>query len=126
MIFNGNPPYSLWEHPPEIGRIPPHRTDAGTYLVAECFGCRSFTMVKDVAGLYEADPKLDPNAKFIPEISAGELRKKALPTLPFDEVLLDLLEKARLVKSFQLIDGRRPELLERALAGEHVGTIVHA
>lgn len=126
VIFNGNPPYSLWEHPPGVGRIPPHRTDAGTYLVAECFGCRSFTMVKDVAGLYDADPKTHPDAKFIPQISAAELRRMALPTLPFDEVLLDLLEKARLVKSFQLIDGRQPELLERALAGEHVGTIVHA
>jgi len=126
VIFNGNPPYSLWEHPPGVGRIPPHRTDAGSYLVAECFGCRSFIMVKDVAGLYEADPKKHPEARFIPEISAAELKKKALETLPFDEVLLDLLERARLVKSFQLIDGRKPELLERALAGEHVGTIVHA
>lgn len=33
VIFNGDPPYSLWEHPPSIGRIPPHRTDAGTFLV---------------------------------------------------------------------------------------------
>ena len=126
VIFNGNPPYSLWEHPPGVGRIPPHRTDAGTYLVAECFGCRSFTMVKDVEGLFDADPKQHPDAKFIPEISTAELRKLALPTLPFDEVMLDLLDKARLVKSFQLIDGRKPELLERALAGEHVGTIVYA
>src|SRR5215218_8039549 len=23
-IFNGVPPYSLWEHPPGVGRIPPH------------------------------------------------------------------------------------------------------
>jgi isopentenyl phosphate kinase len=30
------------------------------------------------------------------------------------------------VRSFQLINGRRPELIARALRGEHVGTIVHA
>lgn len=126
VIFNGNPPYSIWEHPPGIGRIPPHRTDAGSYLVAECFGCRSVILVKDVDGLYEADPKDHPDAKFIPRISTRELRAARLPTLPFDEVMVDLLDKARLVKSFQLINGRRPELLERALAGEHVGTVVYA
>ena len=57
VIFNGVPPYSLWEHPPAIGRIPPHRTDAGSFLLAECFGCKSLTLVKDVDGLYDRDPK---------------------------------------------------------------------
>ena len=37
-VFNGVPPYDLWEHPPAVGKIPPHRTDAGSYLVAEVFG----------------------------------------------------------------------------------------
>src|SRR5881394_112215 len=41
VVFSSVPPYSLWEHPPGIGRIPPHRTDAGAFLLAECFGCRS-------------------------------------------------------------------------------------
>jgi molybdenum storage protein len=40
VIFNGDPPYTLWEHPPSVGRIPPHRSDAGAYLLAECFGGR--------------------------------------------------------------------------------------
>ena len=126
VIFNGDPPYSLWEHPPEIGRIPPHRTDAGSYLTAECFGVKTLTMIKDVDGLYDSDPKKNPSAEFIPEISTAELRERALPTLPFDEVLVDLLERARLVKRFQIINGLKPELLAPALDGEHVGTIVHA
>lgn len=126
VIFNGDPPYSLWEHPPGIGRIPPHRTDAGSYLVAECFGCKTCTLVKDVDGLYTADPKKDPAAELIPEISAAELRARQLPSLPFDEVLVDLLERARLVKRIQIVNGLKPELLAAALDGEHVGTIVHA
>ena len=36
-----------------VGRIPPHRTDAGTYLLAECFGCATLTLIKDVDGLYD-------------------------------------------------------------------------
>lgn len=126
VVFNGVPPYRLWEHPPSVGRIPPHRSDAGCFLVAECFGCRSLVLVKDVDGLHTEDPKKNASAPLIREITTTELRKRQLATLPFDEVLLDLLETARLVRSFQLINGHEPELIARALAGEHVGTIVSA
>lgn len=126
VIFNGVPPYSLWEHPPSLGRIPPHRTDAGCFLLCETFGCKTLTLVKDVNGLYDEDPKLNPSSTFIDEIGVAELRKRAIPSLPFDRVLIDLLERARLVDRFQVINGHRPELLGAALNGEHVGTIIHA
>ena len=124
VICNGDPPFSIWEQTPRFGRIPPHRTDAGTFLLAECYGCATHTLVKDVNGLYDADPKLNPDAKFISEITVSELRTRNLPTLPFDRVLIDLLANARQVKKFQIINGLKPELLERALRGEHVGTFV--
>ena len=124
VVFNGVPPYSLWEHPPAIGRVPPHRTDAGSFLLAECFGCRSLTLVKDVDGLYDRDPRRHDDAAFIPEVSVAELKERNLDTLPFERVLLDLLEDARLLHSFQIVNGRRPETISAALAGEHVGTIV--
>src|SRR5215207_6163628 len=75
VVFNGDPPYSLWEHPPVLGRIPPHRSDAGAYLLAECFGCATMTLIKDVDGLYERDPKEHPSARFIDEITVSELRE---------------------------------------------------
>ncbi|HEX5758253.1 MAG TPA: uridylate kinase [Thermoanaerobaculia bacterium] len=125
VVFSGVPPYSLWEHPPGVGRIPPHRTDAGAFLLAECFGCASLTLVKDVDGLYDADPKREPGARFVAETSVAELRRLAPATLPFEPVLLDLLERARLLDRFQIVNGRRPERLRRALAGGHAGTIVH-
>ena len=124
VVFNGDPPYSLWEHPPRQGRIPPHRSDAGTYLLAECFGCASVTLIKDVDGLYDRDPKEHPDAHFIDEITVGELRQRKLPTLPFDRALIDLLENARLVKRVQIINGRDPGRLAGALRGERVGTII--
>jgi molybdenum storage protein len=125
-IFQADPPYSLWEHPPDVGRIPPHRTDTGAYLVAECFGCKSLTLLKDVDGLYEADPAQHPSAAFIPKISTAELKQRALATLPFDRVLIDLLERGQLCRRLQIVNGLKPELLEPALRGEHVGTIVQA
>jgi molybdenum storage protein len=124
VICNGDPPFSIWEHPPRVGRIPPHRTDAGSFLLAECYGCANHTLIKDVDGLYEADPKINPKAAFIKDITVTELKARKLPTLPFDRVLIDLLACARQVKQFQIINGLKPHLLEPALRGEHVGTIV--
>ncbi len=126
VIFTGVPPYSLWEHPPAIGRIPPHGSDAGSFLLAECFGSQDFTLIKDVDGLYTRDPKRYASAELIPEISVNELRKRDLKTLPFDRVMLDLLDHARLLTRFQIVNGRKPDRIIRALAGEHVGTIVYA
>jgi len=126
VIFNGVPPYSLWEHPPSLGRIPPHRTDAGSFLLAECFGCKSLTLVKDVDGLYDRDPKTDSSASFIREIDSSELNKRELDSLPFERILLELLENSRLLRSFQIVNGRHPERIAAALNGEHVGTIVYA
>jgi molybdenum storage protein len=124
VIFNGDPPFSLWEHPPGIGRIPPHRSDAGTYLLAECFGCATMTLIKDVDGLYDRDPKEHPNARFIDQITVAELSEMNLPTLPFDRSLIGLLERSRLVTSIQIINGLEPDRLLPALRGEHVGTII--
>jgi molybdenum storage protein len=124
VVFNGDPPFSLWEHPPALGRIPPHRSDAGSYLLAECFGCATITLIKDVDGLYERDPKEHPRARFIDEITVAELRERDLPTLPFDRALIGLLGRARLVTRVQIINGLEPDRLAGALRGERVGTIV--
>lgn len=125
-VFNGIPPYDLWEHPPALGKIPPHGSDAGSYLVAEVFGARSIILLKDVDGLYTADPKTHPDAKFIPEISAADLLRMQLPTLPIEPVVLELLTRARLAKSIRIVNGLVPDNLSRALAGEAVGTLIHA
>ncbi len=126
VIFNGVPPYSLWEHPPHIGRIPPHRTDAGCLILGECFGCASVTLVKDVDGLYTEDPKENPSASFIDSIGARELKQRGFKSLPFDEVLPDVLLNARLVRQFQVVNGRDPDRIAAAVRGEHAGTIVYA
>jgi len=75
VIFFGMPPYVYWQQNPAVGRIPPHRTDTGSYLVSEVLGARSMIYVKDVDGLYTADPKKDRGARFIPRITVSELRE---------------------------------------------------
>jgi molybdenum storage protein len=125
-VFNGIPPYDLWEHPPALGKIPPHGSDAGAYLIAEVFGARSLILLKDVDGLYTADPKTNPDAAFIPEIAASELLRLRLPTLPIEPAVLELLRLAKLAKSVRIVNGLVPGNLTRALAGEPVGSVIHA
>jgi molybdenum storage protein len=125
-VFNGIPPYDLWEHPPAVGKIPPHGSDAGSYLVGEVFGARSVILLKDVDGVHESDPKTNPGAKLIPEIGAADLMRMGLSTLPIEPVVLDLLARAKLAKSIRIVNGLVPGNLTRALAGEPVGTLIHA
>jgi len=123
-VFNGIPPYSLWEHPPALGKLPPHGSDAGSYLVGEVFGARNVIFLKDVDGLYTADPKLDSTAELIPLIRAEELINRKLPSLPVEPAMLELLTRARLAKSVRIINGLVPGNLSRALAGESIGTLI--
>ena len=62
VIFNGVPPYHLWEQPAPIGKLPLHGTDAGTFLMSDVLGARSMIYVKDQDGLYSDDPVSNPNA----------------------------------------------------------------
>jgi len=111
---------------PAEGVIPPYRTDAGCWLVAEVLSARSTIFVKDEDGLYTANPKTDPDATFIPAITVDELLEMDLPDLVVERPLLELMRNARNATSIQVINGLKPGLITRALAGEHVGTIISA
>ncbi|MDX6690120.1 MAG: molybdenum storage protein [Solirubrobacteraceae bacterium] len=125
-IFPGMPPYDMWQQLPAEGVIPPYRTDTGCWLVAEVFGARSMIFVKDEDGLYTANPKTDPGAKLIESITVDELIAMDLPDLVIERPLLELMRNARSAKSIQVINGLKAGLIARALAGEHVGTIISA
>ena len=126
VIFSGMPPYKMWMRPAPEGVIPPYRTDAGCFLVAEQFGCKAMIFVKDETGLFTANPKTSKDATFIPKISVDEMKAKGLHDSILEFPVLDLLKAARHVRQVQIINGLVPGNLTRALAGEHVGTIITA
>ena len=125
-IFFGMPPYTFWQENPLVGRIPPHRTDTGAYLVSEVFGARSMIFVKDEEGLYTADPKKDKNARFIPKVTVAELKAMDLQDVVVERAVLDLLANAKHRRSIRVINGLVPGNLTRALNGEDVGTLIAA
>jgi len=125
VICQGMPPYKLWEPNPEVGRIPPQRTDTGCFLIAEVFGARKMIYVKDEDGLYTADPKKDRNATHIPRISVEELIARDLDDLVVERAVLDLMRNARHIKEIQFVNGLKPGQLSAALDGEPVGTVIY-
>jgi molybdenum storage protein len=126
VIFFGMPPYIYWHKNPSVGRIPPHRTDTGSYLVSEVFGAKAMIFVKDEKGMYTADPKKDRNARFIPKISVTELQELDLKDVVVERSVLDLMRNATHRRSVQVINGLERGNLTRALNGEPVGTIITA
>lgn len=126
VVFFGMPPYTFWQQNPEAGRIPPHRTDTGAYLVSEVFGTRSMIYIKDERGLYTADPKKDRNAKFIPRATVAELLAMNLEDVVVERAVLDFLARAEHRRSIQIVNGLEPGNIRRALDGEHVGTVITA
>lgn len=125
-VFFGMPPYTYFHRNPTVGRIPPHRTDTGAYLVSEVFGCRSMIYVKDEDGLYTADPKKDRHAKHIPEVTLDELAELDLDDVVVERSVLELMRTAEQSRTIQIVNGLVPGNLRRALEGERVGTVIRA
>jgi molybdenum storage protein len=124
-VMHAMPPYGLWEEPAERGRIPPHRTDVGTFLTAEVVGARRCILVKDERGLFSADPKKDPSADFVAEIEVHDLLARDLADLAVERAMLHALVHARSVHEVILVNGREPGNLTRALAGDNPGTRIY-
>jgi molybdenum storage protein len=128
-ITYGIPPYGFFEHPAEIGSIPPHRTDCGAFLLAENIGAKSCIYLKDEKGLYSGDPKKAKDKKkltFYDRIHVEELLALDLDDLIVERPVLTFLKNAKCLKQFQLINALdHPEHILAALDGEPVGTIVY-
>ena len=124
-VMHAMPPYGHWEEPPDVGRIPPHRTDSGVFLTAEVVGARRCILVKDERGLFTADPKKDASGDFIAEIEVEELLAMDLDDLPVERSMLRALRSASAVREVFIVNGREPGSLIRALEGENPGTRIY-
>jgi molybdenum storage protein len=124
-VTHGMPPFDYFALPPGKGRLPVHRTDAGTLLIANLIGARSCIFVKDEDGLYTDNPKTNPDAVFIPEIGARELMEKDLEDLVIERSCLEILLNSESIDRIQIINGLKKGNITKALAGKPVGTIIY-
>jgi molybdenum storage protein len=127
-VTHGTPPYGLYEQPPKVGSIPPNRTDTGAFLIAEVLGAKNCIMLKNVDGLFTEDPRVNPNAELIREITAGELLdlEKDMEDMVLERRVVELLLSSKHVKEVKIINGHIPGYLTRTLNGENVGTVIRS
>lgn len=124
-ITHGMPPYDYFAIPPAKGRIPIHRTDVGTLVLADLIGAKSCIFVKDEKGLYTDDPKKNRRAKFIPEIGVKDLMEKGLDDLIIEWPCLEILQNSQVIEGIRIINGLEAGNITRALEGRKVGTLIH-
>ena len=96
------------------------------HVALRLLGAKSLIFVKDQKGLYTDDPELNPNAKFIPEPTVDEILEADYPHLIVEEKVIEYMRNGRSIRQIQIINGLEEGNLERALNGEHVGTIIRA
>ncbi len=75
-------------------------------------------------GLYDRDPKKHADAKLISKITLRELLANMPEELILDRQLFSCWKDSRHVEEVQIVNGCKPGNLLRALAGEHVGTVI--
>ena len=94
--------------------------EPGHYDRALEIGAEAILMAKNgVRGVYDGDPRLDPNATFLPEITHLEAIERGLRVM--DTTALSLcMDNGLPIHVFELADGN----VVRAAAGERIGTIV--
>jgi molybdenum storage protein len=124
-VMHGMPPYDYFALPVPKSRIPIHRTDVGTLVIADLIGARSCIFVKDEQGLYTDDPKKNKKASFIPEISVKDLLSRNLDDLIIERPCLDILQNSEVIDKIQIINGLEKGSLTKALNGKPAGTIIY-
>jgi uridylate kinase len=96
-------------------------TDTAASLRALEIGADAILMAKNgVAGVYDGDPRTDPDAAFLPELTHLEAIERGLKVM--DTTALSLCMDNKLaIHVFELVDGN----IARVIAGEKVGTVIH-
>ena len=111
------------------GLQPAQSTTAVAALAAEALNAERLIIATDVEGVYTADPKKDPNAKLLKEVTVSELEEilrnsshKAGEYKLIDQLALKILRRSGIPAA--ILDGRETRNLEKAIRGERVGTII--
>ncbi len=95
-------------------------TDTAAALRALEIGAEAILMAKNgVKGVYDGDPRLDPDANFLPQLTHLEAIERGLKVM--DTTALSLcMDNGLPIHVFELADGN----IVKAAAGERIGTIV--
>lgn len=109
------------------GLQPGQSTNAVAALAAEAMRADLLVNATDVDGVYTADPRKDPNAKKLEEVtpeklmailSTGGIRAGEYDLM--DPLAIRIIQRSRLPAV--IVDGRNPSNVEKAMHGKRIGT----
>lgn len=113
------------------GWIPGRSTDYDAVLLAVNNGVDTVFNLSNISKIYSADPKQDPTAKPLDDITWAELRHLVGDTwtpglnMPFDPIAAQLAEEHQL--TVHVMHGKDLENVAKAVHGEaFVGTVIHS
>ena len=97
-------------------------TDTAATMRALELECDAILMGKNgVVGVYDDDPRKNPNAKFIKDITYDEILEKKLSVM--DQTAVELIKDKNIdIRVFSMVD---LENFERVVDGEDIGTVCH-
>ncbi len=111
------------------GLQPGQSTVAVAALAASVIRAERLIVTTDVGGIYTSDPKVDPSAKPLPQVSLSQL-SKMVAELPqtagkyplIDNLAISILQRSRITCVY--LNGRKLDDVKKAIMGERVGTLV--
>ena len=111
------------------GLQPAQSTTAVAALAAEALKAEKLIIATDVDGVYTSDPKKDPDAKLLEKVTLSKLEEilSESPHVAGGYKLIDMLALKILRRSkirTIVLNGNKPENLEKAIRGEKIGTLI--
>ncbi|AEB94572.1 MAG: UMP kinase [Metallosphaera sp.] len=112
------------------GFQPGQSTAAVSALVAEAISADYLIMITTVEGVFDSDPKKNPNAKFLPKVTTTELRSILESTQSIragtyellDPMAMKIVERSRIKVIVTSLD--KIGKLARILKGEEIASII--
>ena len=96
-------------------------TDTGAALRAAEINAEVLLLAKNVDGIYDSDPKTNPNAKKFDELSYLDVIQKGLHAMDTTAISLCMENKSPII-AFAL---KEKDSIVRVVNGERIGTIIH-
>ena len=96
-------------------------TDTAAALRAVEIGADAILLAKNVDGVYDSDPRVNPEAKLLRDITYQEVQERDLKVMDASAITICRENKVPCIRVFGLDD---PQNILRVVMGEPIGTIV--